>query len=96
MIERSVARGIANLRDKESLLEHLRFRKVPLVFVDVGPDAPCVANIRIDYLAGIRQAVQHLAALSHKRIAFIAGPAHLKSANARKVAFRQVMRNTFW
>jgi len=92
MIERRVD-GVAILTFgmEESLLEHLRFRKVPLVFVDVGPDAPCVANIRIDYLAGIRQAVQHLAALRHKRIAFIAGPAHLKSANARKAAFRQVM-----
>ena len=76
---------------EESLLEHLRFRKVPLVFVDVGPDAPRIANIRIDYLAGIRQEVQHLAALGHKRIAFIAGPEHLKSAGARKTAFRQAM-----
>ena len=92
MIERRVD-GVAILTFgmEESLLEHLRFRKVPLVFVDVGPDAPRIANIRIDYLAGIRQAVQHLAALGHKRIAFIAGPEHLKSAGARKTAFRQVM-----
>ena len=92
MIERRVD-GVAILTFgmEESFLEHLRFRKVPLVFVDVGPDAPRIANIRIDYLAGIRQAVQHLAALGHKRIAFIAGPEHLKSAGARKTAFRQVM-----
>jgi len=64
---------------------------VPLVFVDVGPDAPRIANIRIDYQHGIRQAVQHLAALRHTRIAFIAGPAHLKSALARKDAFQQAM-----
>jgi LacI family transcriptional regulator len=92
MIERRVD-GVAILTFgmEESLLEHLRFRKVPLVFVDVGPDSPRIANIRIDYLSGIRQAVQHLAALRHSRIAFVAGPLHLKSALARKSAFLQSM-----
>jgi len=92
MIERRVD-GVAILTFgmEESLLEHLRFRKVPLVFVDVGPDAPHVANIRIDYLSGIRQAVQHLAALRHTRIAFVSGPLQLKSALARKNAFLQAM-----
>lgn len=33
---------------------------------------------------GIRQTVQHLAALRHVRIAFLAGPLHLKSALARE------------
>ncbi len=92
MIERRVD-GVAILTFgmEESLLEHLRFRKVPLVFVDVGPDSPRVTNIRIDYLSGIRQAVQHLAALRHSRIAFISGPLHLRSAEARKSAFEQSM-----
>lgn len=92
MIERRVD-GVAILTFgmEEALLEHLRDRKVPLVFIDVGPDVPGVANIRIDYLHGIRQAVQHLAALRHTRIAFIAGPLHLKSANARREAFKTSM-----
>ena len=95
MIERRVD-GVAILTFgmEEALLEHLeqlRFRKVPLVFVDVGPDSPRVANIRVDYLSGIRQAVQHLAALRHTRIAFISGPLHLRSAMARKSAFQQAM-----
>lgn len=95
MIERRVD-GVAILTFgmEEGLLEHLehlRFRKVPLAFVDVGPDSPRVANIRIDYLSGIRQAVQHLAALRHTRIAFISGPLRLKSALARKGAFEQSM-----
>jgi LacI family transcriptional regulator len=76
---------------EESLLDDLKLRNVPLVFVDVGPPRPRVSNLRIDYLHGIRQAVQHLAALRHERIAFITGPLALKSALARKDAFVQSM-----
>jgi LacI family transcriptional regulator len=76
---------------EEALLEDLKLRNVPLVFVDVGPQRPYVSNIRIDYLTGIRQAVQHLAALRHERIAFISGPLVLKSAVARRDAFLQAM-----
>ncbi len=88
MIERRVE-GVAILTFgmEEGLLEDLKLRKVPLVFVDVGPARPRVSNIRIDYQHGIRQAVQHLAALRHLQIAFISGPLQLKSAQARKQAF---------
>lgn len=92
MIERRVD-GVAILTFgmEESLIEHLRFRKVPLVFVDVGPEVPGIVNIQINYLNGIRQAVQHLAALRHTRIAFISGPSHLRSAVARRDAFKASM-----
>jgi LacI family transcriptional regulator len=76
---------------EESLLDDLRLRNVPLVFVDVGPPRPRVSNIRIDYLHGIRQAVQHLAALRHERIAFVTGPLTLRSAIARRDAFIESM-----
>jgi LacI family transcriptional regulator len=93
MIERRVD-GVAILTFgmEEELLEHLRFRKVPLVFIDVGPDEVGVINIKINYQNGIRQAVQHLAALRHKQIAFVSGPPALKSAVARMQAFRSSMR----
>jgi LacI family transcriptional regulator len=95
MIERRVD-GVAILTFgmEDSLVEDLRFRKVPLVFVDVGPQVPGVSNIRINYQHGIRQAVQHLAALKHTRIAFVAGPSTLKSAMARKAAFEVAMHET--
>lgn len=93
MIERRVE-GVAIMTFgmEEGVLKHLAGRNVPLVFVDVGPARPRVSNIRIDYQRGIRQAVQHLAALRHKRIGFIAGPADLKSAMARRVAFQESMQ----
>ena len=76
---------------EDELLEHLRFRNLPLVFVDVGPNAPRVSNIRVDYAHGIRQAVQHLAAMRHARIGVVTGPLKLRSAVARKVAFEESM-----
>lgn len=76
---------------EDYLLEHLRFRNLPLVFVDIGPKVPRVSNIRVDYADGIRQAVQHLAALRHERIGFITGPLRLRSAVARKDAFEASM-----
>jgi LacI family transcriptional regulator len=93
MIERRVE-GVAVLTFgmEDSLLEGLRFRKVPMVFVDVGPAVPRVSNIRINYQHGIRQAVQHLAALRHERVAFISGPLVLKSAVARRDAFKESMK----
>ncbi len=93
MIERRVE-GVAVLTFgmEESLLSGLRHRKVPLVFVDVGPDVPGVCNIRINYQNGIRQAVQHVAALRHSRIAFVTGPLQYNSAIARRDAFFDAMR----
>jgi DNA-binding LacI/PurR family transcriptional regulator len=93
MIERRVE-GVAIMTFgmEEVLLEDLKLRQVPLVFVDVGPPRPRVSNIRIDYLNGIRQAVQHLAALRHEKIAFITGPLRLKSAAARHQAFLSSMQ----
>ena len=92
MIEGRVE-GVAILTfgTEDSLLEHLRFRNLPLAFVDVGPKAPRVCNIRVDYREGIRQAVQHLAALRHTQIGFISGPLPLRSAVARKEAFEASM-----
>ncbi len=77
---------------EDELLEHLRFRNLPLVFVDVGPKSPRVSNIRVDYAHGIRQAVQHLAAMKHEQIGFVTGPLRLRSAVARKDAFEDSMR----
>lgn len=88
MIERRVD-GVAILTFgmEESLLEDLKVRKVPLAFVDVGPARTGVINIGIEYEPGLRQAVEHLATLGHERIAYIAGPANVKSAVKRREVF---------
>lgn len=76
---------------EDLLLDDPELSNVPLVFVDVGPQRPRVCNIRINYLNGIRQAVQHLAALRHENIAFISGPLTLRSAKSRRNAFEKAM-----
>ncbi|MGC1935501.1 MAG: LacI family DNA-binding transcriptional regulator [Candidatus Acidiferrales bacterium] len=92
MIERRVEGvAIVTFGMEEELFDDLKSRQVPLVFIDVAPPLPRMSNIRIDYVHGIRQAVQHLAALRHERIAFISGPLVLKTAVARQHAFLQAM-----
>jgi DNA-binding LacI/PurR family transcriptional regulator len=90
MLERNVdGVAIMTFGIEEPLLEQLAQRKIPLVFVDVGPDRSGVSLLKVDYHHGIRQGVQHLAALGHRNIAFITGPIRLHSAQSRLKAFSQ-------
>jgi LacI family transcriptional regulator, galactose operon repressor len=76
---------------EEELVQKLVEREFPLVFVDAGPDLPNIRVLKVNYGEGIRQAVQHLAALGHRGIAFITGPLRLRSAVARRDAFIKSM-----
>jgi len=76
---------------EEELVQKLVEREFPLVFVDAGPDLPNIRVLKVNYGEGIRQAVQHLAALGHRHIAFISGPLRLRSAVARRDAFLKSM-----
>ena len=93
MLERK-AEGVAVMTFgiEAPLLDQLAERSIPMVFVDVGPDSPGVSLLKVDYHHGIRQGVQHLAALGHRNIAFISGPRHLHSAQARLEAFEQSLQ----
>ena len=93
MLERKVE-GVAVMTFgiEEPLLEQLAERNVPLVFIDSGPNSSQVSLLKVDYHHGIRQGVQHLAALGHRNIGFISGPGRLSSAHARLEAFTQSLR----
>src|SRR5271168_3126399 len=93
MIEHRVE-GVAILTFglEDSLVKVLRSHGLPVVFVGVEPDTPGVTQVRVDYLHGIRQVVQHLAALRHRRIAFVTGPPGLKSALAQQNSFKESMQ----
>ena len=91
MLERNVD-GVAVMTFgiEAPVVDELAARKIPLVLVDSGPDS--VRTLKVDYQTGIRQGVQHLAALGHRRISFITGPLTLYSAMARRNAFVAAMR----
>lgn len=76
---------------EEELVKKLVEREFPLVFVDAGPDLPNIHILKVDYAEGIRQSVQHLAALGHRNIAFISGPLSQRSPSARRDAFVRSM-----
>lgn len=93
MLERNVE-GVAVMTFgiEEPLLEQLANRKVPLVFIDVGPDRSGISLLKVDYEHGLRQGVQHLAALGHRNVAFVTGPAKLHSSQSRLAAFSKAMK----
>jgi DNA-binding LacI/PurR family transcriptional regulator len=70
----------------------LASREVPLVFIDIGPNGPGISVLKVDYHRGIRQGVQHLAALGHRNISFVSGPERLHSAQSRVSAFLKAMQ----
>ena len=74
------------------LLGRLAEAGIPLVFVDKAPKGPKMSVIPIDYQRGIGQAIEHLAELGHRKIAFISGPRSLYSARAREAAFRKALK----
>jgi DNA-binding LacI/PurR family transcriptional regulator len=76
---------------EEDLVKKLVEREFPLVFVDAAPDLPNIHVVKVDYGEGIRQGVQHLAALGHRRIAFISGPLSQRSPLIRRNAFLKSM-----
>ena len=96
LIERNVA-GVAVMTSEMSkdLIDELAHREVPAVFLDVGDKGKLMSNLRVDYEEGIEQAVLHLVALGHRRIAFISGKVEMRSSRRRLEAFQRTMKQLF-
>jgi DNA-binding LacI/PurR family transcriptional regulator len=92
MIERKVE-GVAMLTfgEEEPVLDQLAFHEIPLVLAEFRLENPRVSTILLDYSTGIRAAVEHLAELGHRKIAFLAGPHQIHSAMTRENNFRAAM-----
>jgi DNA-binding LacI/PurR family transcriptional regulator len=89
MIERKVE-GVAVLTfgGEEPVLDQLANRDIPIVLAEFRLKNPKISTIVLDYGTGIHAAVNHLAELGHRKIAFLAGPHKLHSAITRENDFR--------
>jgi DNA-binding LacI/PurR family transcriptional regulator len=92
MMEHKV-RGVAIMTSEVStrLIHGLARRKIAVTFLDLVPVRQYMSNLQIDYFSGIQQIVHYLYNCGHRRIAFVAGRAHLKSNVVRLKAFEKCM-----
>jgi LacI family transcriptional regulator len=65
---------------------------LPIVLVNRTMDDPELSSVTGDDRQGIRLAVEHLAALGHRRIAHVAGPQHVSTGMARYQGFLDAVR----
>jgi DNA-binding LacI/PurR family transcriptional regulator len=93
MLERKVD-GVAVMTfgEEETVLDELVNQGVPIVLAEFRLEDPKASTILLDYSTGIHAAVDHLAALGHQHIAFLAGPYSLHSAITRENDFRAAMQ----
>lgn len=93
MLERKVE-GVAVLTfgEEEPVLDQLAFHDVPIVLAEFKLAEPKASTIVLDYSTGIRAAVEHLSALGHSKIGFLAGPHKLHSAITRQNEFHNAMQ----
>jgi DNA-binding LacI/PurR family transcriptional regulator len=92
-IERKLAGVVVMTSELDAeLIGELAKREVSVVFLDLGEPGIHMSNLRVNYEAGIEEAISHLVSLGHTEISFIGGPAHLRSAARRREAFVASMR----
>jgi DNA-binding LacI/PurR family transcriptional regulator len=65
---------------------------VPMIYAGDDRDLPGVRNIHINYLAGMREAVKHLADFGHQRIAYLSGQLSWSSMRIRYDAVRKAIK----
>jgi DNA-binding LacI/PurR family transcriptional regulator len=93
MIERNVdAIAVMTSEVEEESLQQAVRAGVPVVLMNQRKLADKYPNILVEYATGFREALDHLLALGHRDIGFIAGPQWLSSAQGRKEAFKAALR----
>ena len=72
-----------------SMMQELSARGLPKVCIGSSMPVENCKSVVVNYAVGIREAVQHLAVLGHRKIAFIGESANLQTAQAKRQAFLQ-------
>jgi len=78
-------------RVPEAFLRQLAVDRVPLVVVNRVVRHPRIAAVLVDSVAGGRLATEHLLAMGHRRIAYLAGPCASFSNRSRLRGYRQAL-----
>lgn len=93
MLQRKVD-GVAIMTSEmdDRLIHEFSHRQIPTVFMDTPKGMQGVSTVRVDYSAGVKEAMSHLISLGHERIAFISGPMGLSSARLRAESFTRSLK----
>lgn len=75
----------------EDRIVALAHSDTPLALINRSATAVAAATVDIDQEAGVRDALDHLVALGHRRIAYIGGPAASQDEQRRLTAFRAAL-----
>lgn len=67
--------------------------RVPVVTIGPTPEWMKCTSITSDLSLSVRKSIAHLAALGHRRIAFIGGSPNVRSATVRELAFAAEMKH---
>jgi len=82
---------IGSILVTDEFVRELRKEELPFVVL-ARRSHDAVPSVTIDDELGMRIAVDHLARLGHRRIGYVAGPAHLDPASRRLKGFRAGLR----
>jgi len=84
--------GVAVLTSEfdPTMRDMLARREIPGVYSDVERAGRNISILPADLESGIGQAIQHLQALGHRRLGYIGGPVHLRTAQRRRQAFLDI------
>lgn len=81
---------VAYARMTDPLAAQLQRRHVPVVFVNRRAEK-AAASVIVDDAEGSAEAVEHLVALGHRRIGFVAGAAGTDTARRREEGYRRAL-----
>jgi DNA-binding LacI/PurR family transcriptional regulator len=92
MVDRNAEGLAAMIFDGPStIMEELDRRSIPYVCIDREGRHPRGCLLQIDYFHGIRQGVQHLAILGHRRIGFASNHTQLFSTQSAVASFTKAL-----
>lgn len=78
---------LVDLREDDTRLGLLRELELPAVVVGHSTGVPGIPSVWINDAAAVRETLAYLAAMGHRRIARVAGPAHFVHTRERGAAF---------